>query len=214
MARADEETLRQLAATVVAQTGYDLEELVVVAAGRRRLLRVIVDGDEGVSLDAAAMVSRRLSAALEELPDSFMGPEPYTLEVSSPGIGRPLTEERHFRRARGRLVNVTLIDGGTVSGRVRRVLDGNVELLLVGKNTRSVPVDKISRAKVEVEFGTLPVEHAAVLAADGFVDHARVVDIDDDAAAGDASVDDKTDDDDPGDDEPGDEPAEEEEESR
>lgn len=188
MGRADEGRLRVLAATVAQAAGYDVEELVVVAAGRRRLVRIIIDGDNGVSLDAAAQVSRQLAAeldALDESDDNPMGPAPYTLEVTSPGIGRPLTEERHFRRARGRLVDLTQSDGTCLVGRVRRILtdtsgEAGVELL-VDRDSTVVPLDSISRAKVEVEFGRMPASHAAILASDGFVDPARVVDLDDDA---------------------------------
>jgi ribosome maturation factor RimP len=86
----------------------DLESVRVTAAGRRRLLRVVVDSDRGVSLDDAAAVSRELSAALDAL--AVMGDHAYTLEVSSPGVDRPLTDPRHWRRAVGRLVQVTVTD--------------------------------------------------------------------------------------------------------
>jgi ribosome maturation factor RimP len=174
---ADEDKLRELAQTVAAGAGYDLEELVIVAAGRRRLIRVVVDGDHGLSLDAAAEVSRALGAALDAEGDAYIGPEPYTLEVTSPGVGRPLTEKRHFRRARGRLISVKLFDGSTVEGRVRRVA-GDVLELLTGTDvtTAGVPLSDIRRAKVDVEFAKMPAAHAALLASDGFVDPARASD--------------------------------------
>ncbi len=99
-ARAD---LLDLLAPVVAAAGYDLEDVTVTAAGRRSLVRVIVDADEGVDLDGVADVSRAVSNALDD-GDAFAGP--FVLEVSSPGVDRPLTEPRHWRRARGRLVTV------------------------------------------------------------------------------------------------------------
>ena len=98
---------------VVAAAGMDLESVRVSAAGRRRLLRVVVDSDQGVSLDDAATISRQLSAALDTV--AVMGDFPYTLEVSSPGVDRPLIDPRHWRRAVGRLVQVTVSDAG-VSG--------------------------------------------------------------------------------------------------
>src|SRR5690242_10001919 len=101
---------------VIAAAGMDLESVRVSAAGRRRLLRVVVDSDRGVSLDDAAAISRKLSAALDAAP--VMGDFPYTLEVSSPGVDRPLTDPRHWRRAVGRLVQVTAADAGLISGRV------------------------------------------------------------------------------------------------
>jgi ribosome maturation factor RimP len=180
MTDGDHDRLTELATAAAAESGIELEDLLVSTVGRRRLVRVIVDGDGGVSLDAAAEVSRRLSAALDALdsgPQPLFGGTPFTLEVSSPGIGRPLTEERHFRRARGRLVVVTTFDGETIEGRVRRAVPGGVELL-TATGSETVPLDRIRRAKVQIEFGAMPAAHAAVLAEDGFVDPARRVDVD------------------------------------
>ena len=91
---------------VAAAAGMDLESLKIGAAGRRRLLRVVVDADGGVGLDEMADISRDLSARLDAT--GAMGEAPYTLEVSSPGVDRPLTLPRHWRRAVGRLVRVPL----------------------------------------------------------------------------------------------------------
>ncbi len=79
----------------------DLEGIRVTAAGRRQVLRVVVDADGGVSLDDIALASRELSVKLDN--SAEMGEQPYTLEVSSPGVDRPLTQPRHWRRAIGRL---------------------------------------------------------------------------------------------------------------
>ncbi len=77
---------------------------------------MIVDGDDGVDLDAVADVSRAVSEALDaDAGDGFAGP--YVLEVSSPGVDRPLTEPRHWRRAAGRLVTAP-VDGLPITGRV------------------------------------------------------------------------------------------------
>src|SRR5437763_10645803 len=92
-------------APVVDGVGYDLEELVVTPAGRRSVVRVVIDRDEGVTLDDIAEVSRAVSAALDEN-DGELGRAPYVLEVTSPGVDRPLTEARHWRRNVGRLVAV------------------------------------------------------------------------------------------------------------
>src|SRR6266702_2542669 len=100
----DEDRIANVIRPAVAAAGMDLESVRVSAAGRRRLLRVVVDSDQGVSLDDAAAISRQLSAALDSEP--VMGDFPYTLEVSSPGVDRPLTDPRHWRRAVGRLVQV------------------------------------------------------------------------------------------------------------
>ena len=95
----DDRRLAGVIRPVVAAAGMDLESVRVTVAGRRRLLRVVVDSDYGVSLDDAALVSREVSAALDAT--NVMGDVPYTLEVSSPGVDRPLTEPRHWRRAAG-----------------------------------------------------------------------------------------------------------------
>lgn len=108
--------LRTVIEPVLAEAGYDLEDLAVARAGRRHLVRVIVDGDGGVSLDAVADVSRAVSAALDRAEESgtdLIAGE-YQLEVSSPGVDRPLTLPRHWRRNVGRLVRVTAKGPGVV----------------------------------------------------------------------------------------------------
>src|ERR1700678_4681723 len=116
----DTDRIAEVIRPVVAAAGMDLESVRVSAAGGRRLLRVVVDSDRGVSLDDAAAVSREISSALDRL--AVMGDFPYTLEVSSPGVDRPLTEPRHWKRATGRLVTVALtrgdIPGEALTGRV------------------------------------------------------------------------------------------------
>ena len=150
MATANPERVRAVVAPVVAAAGLDLEDLSVTAAGRRRLLRIGVDRDGGVSLDDVALVSKRLSQALDET--DVMGGQPYVLEVGSPGVDRPLTEHRHWRRAVGRLVEVSLADGTAVTGRVLAVeTDGAV--LDVPGGDRRVALGQVRRARVQVEFG-------------------------------------------------------------
>lgn len=142
-------------APVVADAGLDLEAVEVQPAGRRRLLRVVVDGDDGVDLDAVAALTRTLSSALDA--SDAMGEQPYVLEVTSPGVDRPLTLPRHWRRARTRLVEVDLVDGTTVRGRVLDVTgsDGeaaSVRLQVSDRETLSLPLAEVRRAHVQVEF--------------------------------------------------------------
>src|SRR3954469_2174271 len=113
---------------VVGSAGYDLEDLVVTPAGRRSVVRVVIDRDEGVTLDDIAEVSRAVSAALDEN-DGELGRGPYVLEVTSPGGDRPLTEPRHWRRNPGRLVTVAIGPSGgleEVTGRITAVDDAGV----------------------------------------------------------------------------------------
>jgi ribosome maturation factor RimP len=134
---------------VVTEAGYDLEDVTVAAAGRRSLVRVVVDADGGVDLDAVAEVSRAVSATLDEDDGALAGS--YVLEVSSPGVDRPLTEPRHWRRAAGRLV-ATTIDGAPVTGRITSVTDTGVTLDGRGE-PQTVPWDALGRGRVQVEFG-------------------------------------------------------------
>jgi ribosome maturation factor RimP len=123
--------LTRLLAPAVAEAGFDLEEVDVRPAGRRRLVRVVVDGDAGVGLDDIASISETVSALLDGA--EVMGTSPYVLEVSSPGVDRPLTEPRHWRRAVGRLVVAPLTEGGQVEGRVVAADDEAVEIDVVQK---------------------------------------------------------------------------------
>ena len=148
----DDKRLAGLFQPVVAAAGMDLESVRTTFAGRRRLLRVVVDSDHGVSLDDAAFISRELSTTLDAT--DVMGDVPYTLEVSSPGVDRPLIEPRHWRRAAGRLVRVKAAAEGTVQGRVLATDDDGVTIDVDGANRRFAYCD-LSAGAVQVEFGRL-----------------------------------------------------------
>jgi ribosome maturation factor RimP len=137
---------------VVSAAGLDLESVRVSTAGRRRLLRIVVDSDGGPSLDDIALLSRSLSAELDS--SGVMGEDAYTLEVSSPGVDRPLTEPRHWRRARGRLVRVPVTAGrlGTVTGRVLDAGADGVTLDVDGK-PHDFGYRELGAGQVQVEFG-------------------------------------------------------------
>jgi ribosome maturation factor RimP len=146
----DENKIADAIRPVVSAVGMDLESVRVTAAGRRRLLRVIVDRDGGVSLDDAAAISRQLSAALDAV--TVMGDFPYTLEVSSPGVDRPLTDPRHWRRAAGRLVKVAVTDSGATSGRIVSA-DAEGVTLDVGGTHRRFSYAVLGPGAIQVEFG-------------------------------------------------------------
>ncbi|HET9187986.1 MAG TPA: ribosome maturation factor RimP [Acidothermaceae bacterium] len=165
----NQSTARRLAALIepdLRAAGVDLEDVEVLAAGKRRLVRVLVDKDDGVSLDDVALVSQRISGVLDENPDAdaILGSAAYVLEVSSPGVDRPLTAPRHWRRAAGRLVRVVRIDGGEVVGRVVDSDDVSVRLAdaaadnaaadnaAVPAGPGSLRFDEIKSARVQVEF--------------------------------------------------------------
>lgn len=147
-ARSDDR-LSELLKPVVAESGLDLEAVSIGQVGRRKVVKVIVDGDDGVSLDDVAVLSRYISEALDGVDNGF-GAGPYTLEVTSPGVDRPLTTARHWRRSIGRLVQYTL--GGKVTqARIESVEGDRVTLERDG--TRSThSLDEVSPARVQVEF--------------------------------------------------------------
>ncbi len=138
---------------VVAAAGMDLESVRMTMAGRRRLLRVVVDSDRGVSLDDAAVISREVSAMLDTT--NVLGEVPYTLEISSPGVDRPLTEPRHWRRAVGRLVRVKATARGTMEGRVLAA-DGDGVTVNISGARRTFAYSDLGAGAVQVEFGRLP----------------------------------------------------------
>jgi ribosome maturation factor RimP len=133
---------------VVSQAGLDLEDVVVRSVGQRRIVQVLVDRDGGIDLDAVAAVSRACSDALDTV-ELFGGA--YELEISSPGVDRPLTEPRHWRRNTGRLVHVTLRDGKDVTGRIVGTDDAGITLNL-GKTQRTIRYAETARGAVQIEF--------------------------------------------------------------
>ena len=146
--------LSELVAPEVASVGYDLEDLTVTAAGKRSVVRVVVDKDGGVTLDDVADVSRTISDVLDRVDESEPGllGATYVLEVSSPGVDRPLTEPRHWRRNVRRLVIATLREGAPVTGRITAADDDAVTLGVDGTERR-LPYDEVVRGNVQVEFG-------------------------------------------------------------
>lgn len=146
------ERLTAIVTPVITEAGYDLEELKVSKAGRRNLVRLLVDRDGGVNLDAVAEVSRMVSTALDEAEETggAFAVSAYTLEVSSPGVDRPLTLPRHWRRNTGRLVS-TRIDDQAVTGRIKAVDDRGVSLEVAGE-TREVTYGDLGPGRIQLEF--------------------------------------------------------------
>ncbi|BBX03179.1 ribosome maturation factor RimP [Mycolicibacterium moriokaense] len=137
-----------------ARAGYEIENVVIDAAARPPRITVVADGDQGLDLDAAAALSRSASELLDRVDRSAT---PYVLEVTSPGVDRPLTTEKHFRRARGRKVDLTLSDGAELTGRLGETSDGTVRLIVrdprsAALSVREIAMDSIAKAVVQVEF--------------------------------------------------------------
>ncbi len=171
-----EQALREQLEPVVRALGLVLDDVVVSAAGMRRLLRVVIDLPDDqttpVSMDAVADAAREVDAALDAADP--MGQSPYTLEVTSPGVERPLTQPRHLRRNIGRTIALNLADGATVTGRLLSMGDDDaLELLLPGAKKgmpatkkRTVAVADVVSGVVQVEFthalGTQPYDPGVV----------------------------------------------------
>jgi ribosome maturation factor RimP len=146
-----------------ARAGYEIEDVVIDSRTRPPRIAVIADGDAALDLDVIATLSRSASALLDDVDDIDDG---YVLEVSSPGIDRPLTTEKHFRRARGRKVELALANGSELTGRVGETRDGATSLVLRhGREwtIREIPLVDIAKAVVQVEFSP-PIEAELALA--------------------------------------------------
>ena len=150
------DAVREVVAPVVEAAGLHLEEVAVTRAGSNPVVRVTIDlpDDTLGSLDSDALgeVSRAVSAALDT--DDVV-PGAYTLEISTPGTSRSLTELRHFKRARTRLVTLRLTDGTRAEGRLADVLTDGDGGVLVLDDDRRIPVGDVVRGKVEVELKRL-----------------------------------------------------------
>ena len=141
--------IEQELATPLSALGLDVEAVELTAAGKRSVLRIAVDGDEGVTLDDIASAAKTVSEALDA--SDVMGEQAYTLEVTSRGVDRPLTLPRHWRRNTDRLVKVTTTDGETVTGRIAGS-DDDAATLDVDGSPREVAYADVAKALVQVEF--------------------------------------------------------------
>lgn len=135
-------------APIATRLKLDVEDIEVRQIGARQIVRIILDKDGGISMDEIAAATREVSAELDLLEEFSSA---FTLEVTSPGIDRPLTQQRHWRRNIGRLVKVQIPDSAPIEGRILEVTELAV-LLQVKQNKRSLPLADIERAVVQVEF--------------------------------------------------------------
>jgi ribosome maturation factor RimP len=144
----------ELLAGEFARAGYEIEEVVIDSRARPPRITVIADGDTALDLDTVAALSRSASALLDGLDGLH---DRYLLEVSSPGVDRPLTSEKHFRRARGRKVELQLSDGSQLTGRVGETRGDTVALVVrAGRDwaLREIQLVEIVKAVVQVEFSS------------------------------------------------------------
>ena len=142
--------LTELLNPVVTRAGFVLEEVTVTPVGKRRLVSVVIDCESSnPSLDEVTVVSKEISVILDTY--SQMGEMPFTLEVTTPGVDRPLTLPRHWKKNIGRLVKITPKQGDKFIGRISEVSENQVKLELE-KELLTVDLGDVSRAQIEVEF--------------------------------------------------------------
>ncbi len=155
----------------LSELGLDVEAVELTPAGKRRVLRVAVDQDGGVTLDDVAAATKRVDDVLES--STALGEQPYTLEVTSRGVDRPLTLPRHWRRNADRLVKVTLVEGEVLTGRITTSDDDGVELDVDGA-ARRLEYAAVAKALVQIEFNRkkAPADDAADDTADDVDDEA------------------------------------------
>lgn len=142
--------LTELLNPVVSKAGFVLEEVTVTPVGKRRLVSVVIDRENSnPSLDEVTVVSKEISVILDTY--SQMGEMPFTLEVTTPGVDRPLTLPRHWKKNIGRLVKITPKQGDKFIGRISEFSENQVKLELE-KELLTFDLGDVSRAQIEVEF--------------------------------------------------------------
>ncbi len=125
--------------------GFYVEDITITSAGKRSMLTVIVDGDTHLSLDQVTVATKAISEIVENLPT--LGNNPFTLEVTSPGLDRPLTKPRHWRKNQDRLIKIVLTDGKEIKGRIKDSSETSVTV-----DDQTINFADIKRATLEVEF--------------------------------------------------------------
>jgi ribosome maturation factor RimP len=147
------ERIREIAVRILEFAGMELVHLEMKREPGGLLVRLFIDKSGGVSLDDCARISRQLSGQLD-LEDPIPGH--YTLEVSSPGLDRPLYDDRDYVRFAGkqvRLSTFTPIEGRRhFVGRLVGLFDGAVRLVLEGDREIAIPRDQVAKARLEVEI--------------------------------------------------------------
>lgn len=146
-------TIIEAAVASLPAADIDVEDVSITKAGRRDLVRVVVDRDGGIDLDAVAEVSRVIAEALDAPAAQDVLPGAYVLEVTSPGVDRPLTQPKHWRRSLHRLVRVQRTTGEELEGRISAVDEAAATLVVLGTDAPVVvPYAEVARAVVQVEF--------------------------------------------------------------
>jgi len=147
------QSITDLISPAVTEAGFFLEEVLIASPGSHRIVTCVVDGPTPLNLDQVTVASRVISELLDTA--EFMGETPFTLEVTSPGVDRPLTQPRHWTKNLSRLIKVTLSDGAVITGRLTEFDEVNAKLVenIKGRiKEHTVAFADIKRAVVEIEF--------------------------------------------------------------
>ena len=138
----------QVAAAItpaIESLGFYVEDIAITSAGKRSMLTVIADGDTHLSLDQVTVATKAISEIVENLPT--LGNNPFTLEVTSPGLDRPLTKPRHWQKNKDRLIKIILNDGKEITGRIK---DSTQSAVTVDEQV--INFADMKRATLEIEF--------------------------------------------------------------
>jgi ribosome maturation factor RimP len=130
---------------IIESLGFYVEDIAITSAGKRSMLTVIVDGDTHLSLDQVTVATKAISEIVENLPT--LGNNPFTLEVTSPGLDRPLTKPRHWQKNKDRLIKIILNDGKEITGRIK---DSTQSAVTVDEQV--INFADMKRATLEIEF--------------------------------------------------------------
>jgi ribosome maturation factor RimP len=147
------QSITDLISPAVTEAGFFLEEVLIASPGSHRIVTCVVDGPTPLNLDQVTVASRAISELLDTA--EFMGETPFTLEVTSPGVDRPLTQPRHWTKNLTRLIKVTLSDGASITGRLTEFDEVSAKLVenIKGRiKEHTVAFADIKRAVVEIEF--------------------------------------------------------------
>ncbi len=147
------QAINDLISPAVSEAGFFLEEVQIASPGSHRIVTCVVDGETPLNLDQVTVASRLISELLDTA--EFMGETPFTLEVTSPGVDRPLTQPRHWKKNLTRLIKVTLGDGTITIGRLTEFNETNATLVenIKGRiKEHTIAFVDIKRAVVEIEF--------------------------------------------------------------
>ena len=158
---------------IVESAGYILEEVTLTTIANERFLSVIVDHDTSINLDEVTVISRAISEDIDAA-DPF-GDLTFTLEVTTPGIDRPLTQPRHWRKNLNRIIRIVKVDGDVVEGRMTAFDEENISLTenIKGRMKKhTVPFSDVKKATVQVEFK----HHESLLANASDLDEDDVID--------------------------------------